>query len=346
MSDDDGSVQQIARKGEGAEDGRGMDSQGEPSLWFHELLTPFDAYHHGLREVICTQQTPFQTLTIADTGPYGRALFLDGKIQTAAGDERHYHEPIVHVPAVVHSAPKAFLILGGADGAAVREALRWRTATSITLVDIDPVVVTACQNHLRVVHGGALDDPRVTVVTADAQDFVTRSAGTAAYDVVICDLTDPMENSPALGLFTQEFFESLKSLLSSPNSAVSIQAGPASLVENPTLFPRVCATLRAVFRDVQPYQVFAPSYGSPLGMAVASDAPIDLPEPAQIDSLLKLQLVDELTVLDGRAFHALFGIPRYLSRAIGMESRVYTRRDTANGFGSGTYRTSKSHDGL
>jgi spermidine synthase len=321
-------------------DEHAADVSDRPDLWFHEFLTPFDAYHHGVREVICSKQTPFQSLTIADTGTYGRALFLDGKIQTAAGDERHYHEPMVHGPAVASGgAPTSFLVLGGADGAAVREALRWSTTQRVTLVDIDRAVINACQEHLPGIHCGALQDPRVELVVDDAAVFIAqRGNGRPPYDVVICDLTDPMENSPSLALFTVEFFRSLKLLLSSPRAAVSLQAGPASLVENPSLFPRVCATLRAAFEHVHPCQLFAPTYGSPLGMAVASDMSIDLPAPSTLDTLFKEQLAPghELEVLDGAAFHAMFGIPRYLTAAIEAENRVFTASDMANAFGQGT----------
>jgi spermidine synthase len=206
-------------------------------------------------------------------------------------------------------------------------------------VDVDREVVNACQEHLPGIHAGALQDPRVELVVADAAVFLAeRGGGRPPYDVVICDLTDPMENSPSLALFTVEFFRSLKPLLSSPRAAVSLQAGPASLVENSSLFPRVCATLREAFEYVRPCQLFAPTYGSPLGMAVASDAPIDLPAPATLDALFQEQLIPghELEVLDGAAFHAMFGIPKYLTAAIEAETRVFTSSDMAFAFGQGT----------
>lgn len=306
-----------------------------PSLWFHEALTPYNSFHHGVADLLASAQTPFQRMQIADIGPYGRALFLDGKLQTASGDEAHYHEPIVHTPALLRAAPPArFLVLGGADGGAVREALRWRSAAHVTLVDIDGAVVDACARHLRDVHAGALEDPRVTVRVMDALRFIRET--TETFDVVVCDLTDPMENSPSLGLFTREFFASLKPLLSSPAATVSLQAGPSSLVENPTLFPRVCATLRSVFAHVRPFHIFAPTYGSPLGMAVASDTPLSLPSEAEVDCALESQLIGECAVLDGMAWRALFGIPKSTRRAIDAETRVYSSADTADAFGSGT----------
>lgn len=307
-----------------------------PALWFREDLTSHNSFHHGVAELLESRQTPFQLMQIADIGPYGRALFLDGKLQTASADEPHYHEPIVHTPALLTASPPTrFLVLGGADGGAVREALRWRSTAAVTLVDIDGAVLDACARHLPTVHAGALSDPRVTVRIMDALRFIRETRET--FDVVVCDLTDPMENSPSLGLFTREFFESLKPLLSSPAATVSLQAGPSSLIENPTLFPRVCATLRSVFAHVRPFHIFAPTYGSPLGMAVASDAPLVLPSEADVDAALDTQLIGECAVLDGTAWRALFGIPKSTRRAIDAETRVYSATtETANAFGSGT----------
>lgn len=307
-----------------------------PHLWFHELITPYDAYHHGVRSFLCAKQTPYQSMAIVDTGVYGKALFLDGKIQTAVKDEAYYHEPLVHAPALAHGAPKSFLVLGGADGGAVREALRWRSTEQVTLVDIDGEVIESCQEYLPEIHRGALQDPRVELAVQDAAEFISNNSSTRKYDVVICDLTDPMENSPSLGLFTREFFESLLPLLSSSSSRVSLQAGPASLIENPTLFPRICATLRSVFAYVRPYQIYAPTYGSPLGMALASSEPIEFPQPHVIDDKFRNDISGDMFILDGHSLHGHFGVPRYVSTAIENESRIFTKRETANAFGHGT----------
>lgn len=265
------------------------------SRWFVEPLTPDNLFLHRVASVFTTATTPFQQLAVVDTGTYGRALVLDGKIQTATGDEAFYHEPLVHIPAVLHAArgstaatcgsggsgdggsaegllpaaPKSALVLGGGDGGSVRELLRWPSMSAVTLVDIDGAVVDACRTHLRSIHGGALDgDPRVRVVIGDAIAYV--ADGRDTYDLILCDVTDPLEDGPSAALFTREFFVAVAERLS-PGGVMAIQAGPSSLVENPRLHPRVMRTLAAVFPHVASFVSYIPTYGSPLGMLIGGD---------------------------------------------------------------------------
>lgn len=310
-----------------------VDAEAAPDMWFVEYLTPHDAYHHGVRKLLHASQSEFQSITIADTGAYGRALFLDGKIQTTERDEPYYHEPLLHVPCLLHGCPKRVLVLGGADGGTAREALRWRGVEEVLVVDIDEAVVSACRLLLPDIARGAWVDDRCRLVVQDALDFVEE--GDDVYDVIVCDLTDPIEEGPSLALFTTEFFGKLKRKLAK-KGALSIQVGPSSLVEGGRLMPRICATLREMFYCVAPYQVFVPTYGSPLGMAVASDGTDKLPNAEKIDVMFKELVEGDNVVLDGRMVHGLFALPRILRIAVDEERDVYTDRDTATAFGKGS----------
>lgn len=303
-----------------------------PALWFVEALTPYDAYHHGVCSLLHSTRSAYQSITIADIGAYGRALFLDGKIQTAENDEPLYHEPLVHVPCTFHSKPCHVLVLGGADGGAAREVLRWRSVQRVVVVDIDQVVVKACREFLPRIAGHVWKNEKCELVIDDALNYIDKCE--QLFDVIICDLTDPMENSPSLALFTLEFFATLHAKLR-PSGTVSIQVGPASLVESPTVMPRICATLRKVYATVHPYQVFVPTYGSPLGMAVATKQPTVLPSEGDIDNIFTQQIHGQLSVLDGFTFRGLFALPKRTRQAIESENQVFTRHNTANAFGKG-----------
>lgn len=301
-----------------------------PEMWFVEYLTPYDAYHHGIRELLYSSKSPYQSITIADVGPYGRALFLDGKIQLTERDEHFYHEPIVHVPCVQFGTPRNVLILGGADGGAAREALRWKSVQKVVVVDIDQEVVDASQKFLPSISRKSFQDHRVELIVGDALKYVDEC--TIKFDVVINDLTDPIDDGPSLNLFTAEFFKKVKACMSD-YGALSLQVGTASLVESSTIMPRICATLRAVFLEVHPYQVFVPTFGSPIGMAVVQMVPQKIRPSEEVEQILKHNVRGHLSALDGPAFSALFALPPCTRRGIEEEHQVITEESTVK-----TYR--------
>lgn len=295
--------------------------ENEPSMWLVEYMTRHDAYHHGVKEMLYDSHSQFQHIQIADVGAYGRALFLDSALQTTEGDESFYHEPMVHFPCLIQGKPKSILILGGADGGSAREALRWTSVESVKVVDIDGQVVEACRKHMSNIARGSLDNPKCEVIVANAIDFVRHCR--EIFDVIICDLTDPVEDGPSNALFTKEFFSKLKEILS-PYGAISVMGGTTSLPENSRIFPRTCATLKAVFSSVRPGQMFVPKYGSPLGVIVATDQSKPLPHASKLDEILANRVKGELHVIDGQSVHGHFAIPRCLRIAVESEKRVFT----------------------
>ena len=166
--------------------------------WIGESFTPDDIWQHRVVKLLMQRQTPFQELAIVESGAYGKALVLDGRWQTCTGDEFLYHEPLVHAPFIVHGQPRRILIAGGADGGAAREALKWNDVEEILLVDIDGDAVDACRTWLPEIHQGSLNDARVRIEIADAFDLI---ANTRGWDVIIADLTDPIESGPAYKLW-------------------------------------------------------------------------------------------------------------------------------------------------
>lgn len=311
-------------------------NEATPEMWFVEHLTPHDVYHHGIRELLHASRSAYQSITVAEIGAYGRALFLDGKIQTAERDEHLYHQPLVHVPCIQVASPRNVLILGGADGGAAREALRWKSVEHVVVVEIDEQVVDACNKYLPKIGRGSFNSERCQLIIGDALDFVGNCK--SEYDVVICDLTDPVEDGPSSNLFSIEFFKKIKACMSE-RSALSIQVGPASLVESPTLMPRICATLRAAFGVVHPYQIFTPTYGSPLGMAVVHRVPQEIRGTAEAEQLLSQEVEGDLSALDGPAFSALFALPPCTRKAIEEEQEIITEQNTAVAYGPAVSKT-------
>ena len=298
-------------------------------LWISEYLTPHDVWQHGVERILAHRQTPFQTLYVVESGAYGKALVLDGKWQTCTGDEFLYHEPLVHTPFVVHGHPRRVLIAGGADGGAAREALKWHNVEEIVVVDIDGEAVAACREWLPEIHQGAFDDPRVRLEIGDANDFIANSHG---WDVIIADLTDPIEEGPAFKLFTREFFELCQQTLA-PGGVFVNRAGSMSppLLD---LLSRTVKTISSVFAHTTVIQANVPTYGSPWGLALASDQPIDtLPNIAATDALLKSDTNGRFRMFDGQTLLGLLQMPKYLRDRLATETVIYSIANPPKFFG-------------
>ncbi|MEU8887024.1 spermidine synthase [Streptomyces sp. NPDC048442] len=196
-------------------------------------------------------QTGVQEVVITGSQNGPPDLFLDGRLRVSGRDEYRYHEALVH-PAM--RGPRArVLILGGGDGLAAREVLRYPDVTSVTLVDLDPGLVRLARTDpaLVALNGGAHRDPRLHVVYADAFRWL-RSVplGTAPYDVVVSDLPDPGITA-STKLYSQEFYGLAADVLA-PGGRIAVHAGPIGA--RPLVYWTVEATLRAAGLHTRPYR--------------------------------------------------------------------------------------------
>lgn len=313
-------------------------------LWVNEVMSPWDIYSHGVTRVLAAKQTAYQDMMVVESGRLGKALVLDAKWQSCTGDEFMYHEPLVH-PACLELAsrgrpPKTVLVLGGGEGATVREALRWNSVERVTMVDIDGEVVDACKEHLPEMHQGAFDDPRTDLVIGDAKAYLddptVRPEG--GWDVIISDLSDPIEDGPSFELFTREFYAKMKSVLADDGVLV-IQSGSVEPYGT-SLHPAVRTTVETVFDRARSMHSSVPGYANPWSYVLASDAPIVLPPDADaIDTLLTEHLGAEgkaaLRCLDGEGLLAVAHTPKHLRDAIAAETKVFTLDAPPAFFGKG-----------
>lgn len=306
-------------------------------LWINEYISPYDTYSHGLVRILAHSRTAFQDMCIADAGPQGRALILDGKWQCCTRDEFLYHEPLVHPACIFHGTPQNILILGGGDGAAVREALKWNTAKRVTMVDIDAEVVQACREHLPEMNQGAFEDSRTELVIGDALEYLDHSQDD--WDIIISDLSDPIEEGPSFKLFTKEYFEQCKRALK-PDGFFVIQAGPVGPAEM-ALHVRLNKTVQAVFDHVVSYSSHIPTYAAPWGFVIGSDQTIEtFPIPERIDKWLREKTNSRLKMMDGRTLLGLMQPGKHIRDAIDAETNIYTLKDPPKFFGKGAARTS------
>ena len=307
-------------------------SELKADLWINEYITPWDIYTHGVTKILAYQKTPFQEMYIVETGAFGKGLVLDGKWQSCTVDEFIYHEVLVHPGLIAHQNPRSVLVLGGGEGATIREILRWQTVEKVTMIDIDGDVVKACQKHLPEMHQNAFEDPRVELIIADALKILDTT--TQTWDIIISDLSDPIESGPSFALFTKEYFAKLKQVLN-PGGYVMVQAGPISPPEVQD-HARLVNTLKAVFGQVNSLSAPTPSYGRSWGFALCSDAEIDLrPQPESIDKLLSDKTSGGCRFIDGTTLLGILQTPLYIRQAIATETIVYTLSEPPKFFGTG-----------
>ncbi|BAC72231.1 spermidine synthase [Streptomyces avermitilis] len=220
------------------------------------------------RDVRVALQTGVQEVVLTG-GTRGRPLdlFLDGRLRVSGHDERRYHEALVH-PAMSDGRHARVLVLGGGDGLAAREVLRYADVARVDVVELDAGVVRLARRDpaLSSLNAHAYDDPRVHVVTADA--FCRLRHTRSAYDVVISDLPDPGITA-STKLYSQEFY-GLVSRVLAPGGRLVVHAGPVA--SRPRAYWTVEATVRAAGLRTVPYRVGGRDTGFAAGPDRSTDA--------------------------------------------------------------------------
>ncbi|MEJ5300667.1 MAG: polyamine aminopropyltransferase [Thermodesulforhabdaceae bacterium] len=221
-------------------------------------------------EIIYSEQTPYQKIVITRWRQFFW-LYLDGHLQFSSYDEYRYHESLVH-PAMLASASREnVLILGGGDGLAAREVLKYRDVKNVTLVDIDPAITNLARTHPLLVdlNDMSLKDPRVRVINDDAGAFLDRSP--QIWDVIIIDLPDP--RTPTLErLYSVEFYRNCKRHLSRGGVMVTQATSP---VFSPYAFWCIVKTMEEAGFYAVPMHAYVPTFGD-WGWVIGSDFPEEI----------------------------------------------------------------------
>ncbi len=287
--------------------------------WFLDHLSPDEGHMHGLKTILYSKQTKYQQMEIMDTRSYGRCLVLDGKMQSSEKDEYIYHEALVHPAMITHPKPKKVFIVGGGEGATLREALRHKSVEYVLMVDIDQEVVEACKKYLPEWHQGSFDDPRVELKFLDARGYLEETK--ERFDVIIIDISEPVEEGPAYLLYTKEFYQIVQEKLSK-DGIISLQAGTTAIT---TLlnFSAVYHTLKSVFPVVAPYQAEIPSFGLPWGFALASKKydPRKLTSE-EVDKRISTNIKGELGYYDGETHRGTFILSKAIRKKLQEEERI------------------------
>jgi len=288
--------------------------------WFLDQESSGDLVAVKKEEVAAVGRTSFQTYEIFVSSLWGKALIIDGRLQSAEVDEFVYHEALVHPVMVAHPEPRRVLILGGGEGATLREVLRHPPVTQAVMVDIDEELVNLCRRLLPTFHQGALDDSRANLVFTDGRAWLADQPD-GAFDVIILDITEPLEEGPANLLFTREMYELVRRKLG-PGGLMAVQSGSGNITGR--LMADINWTLRAVFPKVFAYAAFVTSFMDLYGFHLAGGENFSWPSPRQIETCLAARGLTDLGWYEPEFGAVLPQLPRYLKERLAHRGRVLT----------------------
>ncbi|HWH74503.1 MAG TPA: polyamine aminopropyltransferase [Methylibium sp.] len=259
--------------------------------------------------IVFSHSSPYQRLVVT-AGAGGVRLYLNGNLQFHSRDEYRYHEALVHPVMAAQGAPRRVLVLGGGDGMAVRELLRYPTVEQITLVDLDPAMTRlfATEPLLTALNGNALNSPKLRVVNDDAFGWLDRHD--ALWDVIVVDFPDPSNH--ALGkLYSTSFYALLAQRLAASGYAVIQSTSP--LVARKSYWT-IASTVEAVGLNATPYHAHVPSFGE-WGFVIAARRPYAMPRA----------LPGGLRFLTPDGLPALFHFPPDMARVPAEPNRLSTQ---------------------
>jgi len=207
-------------------------------------------------EIVFARDTRYQHIVLTRWKDDIR-LFLNSHLQFSSRDEYRYHEALVHPGLSAVPAPRHVLVLGGGDGLAVREALKYPQIESITLVDLDPEMTRLFSTHpfLTALNQKSFLSSKVHIVNGDA--FLWVDSSQEIFDFIIVDFPDPTNYS--LGkLYTTVFYSALAHHLSEQGFFVVQSTSPMFARQS---FWCIAETIRQAGLKTYPYHVYVPSFG-------------------------------------------------------------------------------------
>ena len=199
-----------------------------------------------------SKRSPYQKIEVFANESFGKILLLDGLVQTTEKDEFFYHEMLVHPACTTHSSPQNILVIGGGDGGALKEILRY-PVESVCHVEIDAQVIEVGKEYFPWL-SSCLKDKRVDLVIADGLEFLKETE--RRFDIIFVDSSEPV--GPSVSLHRQDFYEATKKCLNGEEAVVVAQIG--SPLYHLEFIRESSATFQEIFKTVRLYVGPAPSY--------------------------------------------------------------------------------------
>lgn len=235
---------------------------------YADTITSFSESQSYSDTIIYSKSTTYQRIILTKKGKVLR-LFLNGNLQFSSDDEYRYHEALVHPGLQALPNAENVLVMGGGDGLAVREILKYPKVKNITLVDLDKGMTNLFKSNEMLVNLNkkALLSPKLHLVNADAFTWIRQQK--KKYDFIVIDFPDPSNYSVGK-LYTNTFYTLVKSILA-PKGIIVVQS--TSPYVAPKSFWTVNKTLESVGFKTIPYHNYVPSFGE-WGYIMATENPV------------------------------------------------------------------------
>ena len=280
-------------------------------VWFTERdeFIALSLKHSGRQ--LYKKESAYQKVEVYETLAYGNMLTLDGMVMCTQKDEYVYHEMITHVAMLSHGQIRKALVIGGGDGGTVRELLRHESLQQVVLVEIDALVIEACQLHLPET-AAAFGNPRLELLIEDGIAYI-QNCPDEAFDLIIVDSADPV--GPGEGLFTEVFYRQVHRCLS-PNGVMVTQSESPRF--NTKVFQEIYQTYRSIFgqQNVFCYLAAIPTY--PTGTWSFSFSSKGNVHPLQFDreEARSFAEAQQLSYYNEDVHQAAFALPNFVRRLI------------------------------
>lgn len=275
------------------------------TVWFEEKndLWPGQAMTLEITDLLESHNSEFQHIEVYQTKTYGKMLVIDNVIQFTERDEFSYQEMMCHVPLMIHPNPQKVLVIGGGDGGVIREIVKHKNVSSITLCEIDKSVIDISKKYFPNMVSG-LEDSRVEIVIKDGFEFLNKHEN--SYDVIITDSSDPV--GPAASLFQKDFFALIKKSLRSGGIVVS-QAECIWLHMN--IIVELVSFCKDMFTNVNYGMISIPTYPcGQIGFIICSDFNYDFRISKNID--LDPDLQNSLKYYNKDVHYSSFALPQFV----------------------------------
>ncbi len=277
-------------------------------VYFEEYITSTLKRTIEVKEFLFSTTSKYQRIDVVDTYDFGKVLFLDKRFQTSEKDEFFYHESLIHPAFMLHPSPKKVLLIGGGDGGSLEEICKYKEVESITMVELDKEVVEVSKKYLTSICKDAFYDPRLKLFFQDGRKFLEDTS--TKYDVIVLDLTDPLE--PSKFLYTKEFYKLCKSRLK-PGGILTLHN------DTPFFFPKtfnvITKTLNSVFSNVKQFVTYIVGYGFDFAFSVCYE---DLNEPSQEEIFRRFEKrkLKDLNFYSPNIHFSLFSLPGYVKKIL------------------------------